>query len=795
MSTVEAAALLFGSDDNIRPDLFSVIGNEETDMTPPARLAVHEYGQHESASYPSDMGQDASSLFTEDILKGTQPFEQDPWSQYPSQPYVPVYSSYDHYKPTVNITPTCTSQPLAASADSQTTYKLYNPMTCSVSQSYLLFAHAAPPKPASPSIPPPPAQVPPAMSAASYHPQKLNAYGPPLPPLKVPKCAPSQIPPVPPVPTVPPTSSPPSNSTQYGSLFSNVAQPPVSHPPPQVQVTHQLTGALGVTSPPKLLQQLPQLTIGNHYTQHSLSQAGTHTSLLAAPPIHTNPPTPPQNSYEQELLDKAPTPKQGLSSSFVDIIQCVISPATKTYPLPSHSESCAYISDDMPWVNWKVCRQIPRQHPLLCMPFEIPTCFHFLQKQHLLVLFTHSQAMHDLASPAPNPYALAKNAVALMQPKYHDHSGSNGSLHSTASMPMGIPTQCKVNKLVPKPHPGEPSPYNVVSAYSQELLISSTFCPPYAPSPSLLGSNDPLGHTSSQTPVISFGFGGKMVTCFYSSPDLIIGYDVALSSHHLTDVCACMLHKLLSEFVLEPSAAAYPGPLFFDPGTPISIVHTGVSSHVKMKKACIVKYLEDHIEELTCVTIYMSDGTEKQPTEGKLILVKLLKIMVENDGALSGSAHIDSAVRMTLLPRIAASEGADISTPGFASCIPNALGTIPGLNGGHPITITAYAYLLDVMVSWNTRDPPMRDMQKVDSVWNNKMAGGNHTHPMYMVHNTSTSINKWSSTTSGNHWDLGKLGAFGTGLSPPASWGTFKSSWKIGGLWYGPATTSLLGNI
>lgn len=26
------------------------------------------------------MGQDASSLFAEDIPKGTQPFEQDPWS-------------------------------------------------------------------------------------------------------------------------------------------------------------------------------------------------------------------------------------------------------------------------------------------------------------------------------------------------------------------------------------------------------------------------------------------------------------------------------------------------------------------------------------------------------------------------------------------------------------------------------------------------------------------------------------------------------------------------------------------
>jgi hypothetical protein len=81
MSTVEAAASLFGSDGDSGPDPFAVIGNEETDTTPPAGLTVHEHGQHASASYPSNMGQDASSLFAEDhIPQGAQPFEQDPWS-------------------------------------------------------------------------------------------------------------------------------------------------------------------------------------------------------------------------------------------------------------------------------------------------------------------------------------------------------------------------------------------------------------------------------------------------------------------------------------------------------------------------------------------------------------------------------------------------------------------------------------------------------------------------------------------------------------------------------------------
>ncbi|KAG1891037.1 Sec23-binding domain of Sec16-domain-containing protein [Suillus subluteus] len=249
---------------------------------------------------------------------------------------------------------------------------------------------------------------------------------------------------------------------------------------------------------------------------------------------------------------------------------------------------------------------------------------------------------------------------------------------------MGITSQREVNGFVPKPRPGEPSSYGAVSAYSQELLISPAVRPPYAPSPSLLGSNDPLGRTSTRAPVISFGCGGKMITCFHSSSDLITGYDVALSSRHSTDVRVRVLHKLLPEFALEPSAATYPGPLFSDPGTPVSIVRTGASSQVKTKKARVVKYLEDRIEEISRGTTYMSDGTEKQRTEGKLVLVKLLKIMVENDGALSGSTHIDSAVRTALLPRIATSEGGEMSTPGFTSYMPNTPSTIPGSNGGYP---------------------------------------------------------------------------------------------------------------
>ncbi|OAX44673.1 hypothetical protein K503DRAFT_705929 [Rhizopogon vinicolor AM-OR11-026] len=930
MSTVEAAASLFGSDGDSGPDPFAVIGNEETDTTPPAGLMRHEYGQHDSTSYPSNMGQDASSLFAEDHMpQSAQHFQQDSWSvpaqqdfsapdnsqysnnsaavyeesqgrypepSYPStaqpqapyaqqpaqgythaasvyhqyqpdsnppssqyngsqyivQPYAPVHSSYDSYTPTANIATNRTQQPPppAVPGDSQDVYGLYNPMTRSVSQPHPSSAYAATPKHSSPSIPPPPVEVPP---AASFRPKTSNAYDPPLPPLKVSKRAvsartpalgqyasygkPSQVPPVPPIP---PSNS---NSDMYGSLSSSSAHPSVSPPPPRAQVPRQLTNALGPTPAYDSHQHLPpaQPPVSDHYAQHGLSHATTHASPLTPPPPHTSPPMPPHNGYVQQLHEASvSTPKQSPPSSFTDHhMHRVASPSINPYQSPTHdehSEHRAYSSDDMPWddpeglpteATSSIFDVVPdsysateitsvseKRHeaflptslgPILpaenggftSSPPSSPPRRKAYQPQDTLsrgpassrsashsrdgsngsnassmrgpvqrvssplrnvvdsndeqdvyplcsvpknayeplqyttpnrvaspssvrsftsnagsiksaynstatatpVMNNHEPKLHSAyertsspaigqSSPAPDPYTPSKN-VPVASHDYRGRSGSNTSLHSTASLPAGVPSPRDVNGFPPKHRLGESSSYGAVSAYSQELHVSSAIRPPYAPSPSLLGTNDPLGRTSSRAPVISFGFGGKMVTCFHSSPDLITGFDVALSSRHSTDVRIRVLHKVLPEFALEPSAAMYPGPLFSDPGTPVSLVRTASSSsQVKTKKGRVIKYLEQRVEELSRGAMYMSEGTEKQHTEGKLVLVKLLKIMVENDGTLSGSAHIDSAVRRALLPRIATAEGGEngsgaLSTPGFASPMLHAYGAIPGLNAGH----------------------------------------------------------------------------------------------------------------
>ncbi|KAG9318501.1 Sec23-binding domain of Sec16-domain-containing protein [Chiua virens] len=236
---------------------------------------------------------------------------------------------------------------------------------------------------------------------------------------------------------------------------------------------------------------------------------------------------------------------------------------------------------------------------------------------------------------------------------------------------------------------------NLTTPVEHDIHVSRTR-PPYAPSPSLLGSNDPLGRTSSRAPVINFGFGGKVLTCFHNS-DLNTGFDVALSSRRTTTVKIRVLHQLLPDYASESKAAEYPGPLISDPGTPVtSLVRTG-TSQAKLKKARVIKYLEERAEEIQRGTMYISDSIEKQRLEEKLTLVQLLKIMVENDGSLSGSPAIDKAVRAALLPRIAGTMdgfGRDgplgLTASGLTSPVSNAYGatSTPSPGKEAPISVS-----------------------------------------------------------------------------------------------------------
>ncbi|KEP46782.1 Sec16 Sec16-C: Sec23-binding domain protein [Rhizoctonia solani 123E] len=176
------------------------------------------------------------------------------------------------------------------------------------------------------------------------------------------------------------------------------------------------------------------------------------------------------------------------------------------------------------------------------------------------------------------------------------------------------------------------------------------------------GGVDPLGRHDSRAPVISFGFGGRLVTAFPGLSELTGGFDVSLG-RKAAPIQVRTLHKIVPESAVEVSSAVFPGPLFSDPGSPTKgLVSVGVGgSGAKTKKTAVLKYLGERAEEIERGLGYLavdagsSPGpSERSKAEGKLVLVNLLKIMVENDGKLTGTPAIDTAVRQALVPRLSA---------------------------------------------------------------------------------------------------------------------------------------------
>lgn len=242
-----------------------------------------------------------------------------------------------------------------------------------------------------------------------------------------------------------------------------------------------------------------------------------------------------------------------------------------------------------------------------------------------------------------DPYAPGRNTESVLTTR--DRSTSNSSLvssRSSVTSDLYIPSRLGQNlSEVPASAPlhqtSRVTVHGTDRSQGQTLILPPQTHAPYAPSPSLLGSNDPLARTSSRAPIVSFGFGGKLVLCFHGSNTLNTGFDIALSSRQTTGIQMRPLNAAIPESVLDHISTSFPGPLFCDPGSPTSLVRAAVATQSKNNKAKINKYLEGRAEEISRGLGYLSRGSpEHRQAEGKVTLVKLLKVLVEHDGQLSG---------------------------------------------------------------------------------------------------------------------------------------------------------------
>lgn len=212
----------------------------------------------------------------------------------------------------------------------------------------------------------------------------------------------------------------------------------------------------------------------------------------------------------------------------------------------------------------------------------------------------------------------------------------------------------------------------------------------YAPSPSLLGTNDPLGRASVRVPIFSFGFGGRVVSCFHNNPGMG-AFDGMAPGRPSTALTVKLLKDVVPTSAYDVTEGSFPGPLFNDqgPGGATSVLQT-TGAAIKAKKTALLQWLDSRITEAEGGFMYVGttggEAGAAAKAEGKVVLLKLLKIWVENDGKLSGSPAIDEAIKTTLLgPASEVGTLGGAPAPAFAYAMNGPVSSVYGDGGREPV--------------------------------------------------------------------------------------------------------------
>ena len=219
-------------------------------------------------------------------------------------------------------------------------------------------------------------------------------------------------------------------------------------------------------------------------------------------------------------------------------------------------------------------------------------------------------------------------------------------LSTYQSMPPPLSTYRPVQPVPPPPQPVHEPPAEQYATIPSTLLSSQHNV--YAPSPSLLGTNDPLGRTSLRVPVVSFGFGGKLLLCSHKNPAEVGGFDTAMSARPATQISFKSLKDVVPSSTISTQTQAgtpFPGPLFCDQAPAAAGMLAGAAANTKAKKTALVQWLEEFAAEAEREVGYVGNDSvvARAKAEGKNVLIKLLKVLIENDGKLAGRYVIYSA--------------------------------------------------------------------------------------------------------------------------------------------------------
>ncbi|SPO25699.1 related to SEC16 - COPII vesicle coat protein required for ER transport vesicle budding [Ustilago trichophora] len=303
---------------------------------------------------------------------------------------------------------------------------------------------------------------------------------------------------------------------------------------------------------------------------------------------------------------------------------------------------------------------------------------------------THAHAQRDLTASGDDVYAA--NSQDHEQPKENDYFGSDKRAGSPQQYAYGNTYGMPASQYAPNDQYGA-SP--LVAGQGPHSGASDTRSQPASEA-----SSDML-HTmrSATIPIASFGIGGKLVSYFPTSrgPSGADAADAAGNagnvygsySYNASSYPTAVNIQALSSLVPSSAFASafdpltFPGPVFEGAGGTNALSRaTGAASAQKTKKAALIKHLDERVQELSVGVGYLrrrpsfsdpstgsSQGAsepdaelEARRTEDKVLLLRLLKLLVENDGQTSSTAFEQGVRSLIVAPEAQDST----ATGGFA---------------------------------------------------------------------------------------------------------------------------------
>ncbi|KAL7319580.1 hypothetical protein PS15m_002707 [Mucor circinelloides] len=149
-------------------------------------------------------------------------------------------------------------------------------------------------------------------------------------------------------------------------------------------------------------------------------------------------------------------------------------------------------------------------------------------------------------------------------------------------------------------------------------------------------------------PIVCFGFGGKMLVTF---PRTVTNY----YSSTVKPQPGPIKIKSLKELGHRVFPIQFPGPVLYD-----SKIGT------KQKKKDVAQYMAqmvDEFEKEKLAVVYNSQAYHQ--LESKVLLWQLIKVLVENDGAINDKGKMDQAILSVLRPTITNVEESHFALPAF----------------------------------------------------------------------------------------------------------------------------------